>query len=202
MKRTLVVLVVLPPALFACSRKEEAAPKPIVTASASPMGMPAPPPGERPAPPAPAKPVVWTDPPGWQRVTPTSPMRKASYKIPAAPKDPEDAEMAVFSFGSEGGSIEDNIQRWTKQFPDAKPTDLKRSERQANGMTQTIVELEGTYSSGMPGSAPTPKPNFRMIGAVVETPGGKYFFKLTGPKKTVEASRSAFFSLLDSVKAG
>ncbi|HEX9298193.1 MAG TPA: hypothetical protein VF881_20275 [Polyangiaceae bacterium] len=198
MMRTLVVVVAFSSALGACSRKEDAAPKPIVTASANPVAMP--PPASPPPAAAPVRPVVWTDPPGWQRVAPTSPMRKASYKIPAAPKDPEDAEMAVFAFGSEGGSIEDNIQRWTKQFPDAKPGDVKRSERQANGMTQTIVELEGTYSSGMPGAAPTPKSNFRMVGAVVETPGGKYFFKLTGPKKTVEAARSAFFTLLDSVK--
>ena len=38
-----------------------------------------------------------------------------------------------------------------------------------------------------------------MIAAVVETSGGSYFFKLTGPQRTVEAARSAYLALLDSV---
>jgi hypothetical protein len=46
------------------------------------------------------------------------------------------------------------------------------------------------------------KPNFRMIAAVVETPAGSYFFKLTGPNRTVEAARSAYVTLLDSVSPG
>jgi len=146
--------------------------------------------------------MVWTDPVGWQRIAPSSSMRKATYKIPAAGKDPEDAEMAVFYFGpTEGGDTESNIRRWITQFPDVKPADVKRTERTSNGMKQTLVEVEGTFSgSGMPGSSSTPKPNFRLIGAVVETPAGKYFFKMTGPKKTVQGARDAYLALLDSVR--
>ena len=45
-------------------------------------------------------------------------------------KDPEDAEVAVFYFGAaKAGGTEANIQRWIGQFPDAKPTDMKRTER-------------------------------------------------------------------------
>lgn len=130
-------------------------------------------------------------------------MRKASYKVPAAAKDRDDGEMAVFYFRGEGGSTEANIQRWISQFPDAKPADIKRSQRTVGGMSQTIVEVEGTYASGMPGAAAsTPKAGYRLIGAVVETPAGPYFFKLTGPKTTVESARGAFLTMLDSVKAG
>jgi hypothetical protein len=146
--------------------------------------------------------VTWTDPSGWQRIAPSSSMRKATYKIPAAPKDPEDAEMAVFYFGQgEGGGTEANIQRWIGQFSDAKPSDVKRTERSPNGMKQTIVEVEGTYSGGMPGQQSAPKSNYRLIGAVVETPAGSYFFKLTGPKKTVDNARGAYMTLLDSVQS-
>jgi hypothetical protein len=145
--------------------------------------------------------MVWTDPPGWQKVPSSSPMRKATYRVPAAPGDADDGEMAVFYFRGEGGGTEANIQRWIGQFPDAKPEDAKRSQRTVGGLKQTIVELEGTYSSGMPGSPPTPKPQYRLIGAVVETSAGPHFFKLTGPKKTVEGARGAFFSMLDSVKS-
>jgi hypothetical protein len=130
-------------------------------------------------------------------------MRKATYKVPAAPKDAEDGELAIFYFRGEGGGVEPNIQRWINQFSDAKPTDAKRSQRTVSGMNQTIVEVEGTYAGGgMPGGPPaSPKPQYRLIGAVVETPAGPYFFKLTGPKKTVEAAKASFFALLDSVKS-
>jgi hypothetical protein len=131
-------------------------------------------------------------------------MRKATYKVPAAPKDAEDGELAVFYFRGEGGSTEANIQRWISQFPDTKPSDAKRTQRNVAGLSQTIVEVEGTYSSGMPGGPNTPsspKPQYKLIGAVVETPAGPYFFKLTGPKKTIEAARGTFLTMLDSVKA-
>jgi hypothetical protein len=131
-------------------------------------------------------------------------MRKAVYRIPKSGADGEDAELVVFHFGRhEGGDTEANIQRWIAQFADAKPSDVKRSERTANTMKQTIVEIDGTFTgSGMPGSTPTSKAKYRLIGAVVETPAGSYFFKLTGPKKTVETAHDAFYSLLDSVRAG
>jgi hypothetical protein len=151
---------------------------------------------------APVREIAWIDPAGWQKVPTTSPMRKATYRVPSAAKDADDAEMAVFYFKGEGGSTEANIQRWVGQFPDAKPADVKRTQRTAGGTTQTIVEVEGTYASGMPGGASTPKHDYRLIGAVVETPVGPYFFKLTGPKKTVDEARNSFFGMLDSVKPG
>jgi hypothetical protein len=129
-------------------------------------------------------------------------MRKASYKVPRLPKDPEDVEVAVFYFGSEAGGTEANIQRWIGQFSSAKPSDVKRTERTIQGMKQTVVEVEGVYASGMPGGDTTPKPAFRLLGAVVETPKGNYFFKMTGPKDSVSAVRDAFYGLLDSVRQG
>jgi len=203
-------LLVVPLALFvvsACSRKpEEPSESRSAPAEPKPPAAPSAPGADnRPsAPPGSAREIVWTDPAGWQKVPSGSPMRKATYKVPAAPKDPEDGELAVFYFRGEGGSTEANIQRWISQFPDAKPADTKRSQRTVSGMNQTIVEVEGTYSGGMPGgppSAATPKAQYRLMGAVVETPAGPYFFKLTGPKKTVEAAKSTFFTLLDSVKS-
>jgi hypothetical protein len=133
-----------------------------------------------------------------------SPVRKAWYKVPATSPDTEKADVTVFYFGEhEGGDSEANIQRWIGQFgDDTKPANIKRTERSANGMKQTTVEVEGTFKgSGMPGSAQAPKPNYRLLGAVVQTPVGSYFFKMSGPKKTVESARPGFFTLLDSVRS-
>jgi hypothetical protein len=128
-------------------------------------------------------------------------MRKATYRVPAAPNDSEDGEMAVFYFRGEGGSTEANIQRWISQFSDVLPSEVKRTQRNAGGLQQTLVEVEGTYASGMPGQPASPKPHYRLLGAVIETPVGPYFFKLTGPKKTVESARGAYLTMLDSIRA-
>jgi hypothetical protein len=147
--------------------------------------------------------IKWADPPRWQRQATTSPMRKASFKVPKEGADPEDGELSVFHFGKgEGGGIEPNVERWVGQFKGVDKQQVKRSDRSANGLVQHIVEIEsGTFSSGMPGGPTTPKENYALVGAIVEAPDGNWFFKLTGPKATVRRAHPEFFGLLDSVKA-
>jgi hypothetical protein len=147
--------------------------------------------------------ITWLDPPAFKRVPPSNPMRKASYVVPRAAGDGEDGELTVFYFGpKEGGSIDANVDRWVKQFGEVKPGDVKRADREANGLRQHTVELEsGTFSSGMPGGATKPKENFGLLGGIVEAPSGTYFFKLTGPSKTVKQAKPDFYKLLDSIKS-
>ena len=130
-------------------------------------------------------------------------MRKASYVVPRAAGDTEDGELTVFYLGpGQGGGIDANVDRWVKQFADAKPSDVKRADRQANGLRQHTIELaSGTFSAGMAmGGSGTPKPNYGLLGGIVEAPTGAYFFKLTGPSNTVNQAKTPFYQLLDSVK--
>ncbi|MBK7584982.1 MAG: hypothetical protein IPI67_32930 [Myxococcales bacterium] len=146
--------------------------------------------------------VTWDDPKLWKKLPPTSPMRNATYEVPAADGDKEAADVGVFYFGPDKpGVVERNVERWVQQFEGIDDTKVKKSERKANGLAQRIVEIEqGTYKSGMPGGPTTPKPDFAMIGAIVEAPSGSHFFKLVGPKATVARAKKPFFELLDSVK--
>ena len=41
--------------------------------------------------------------------------------------------------------------------------------------------------------------NYRLLGAILETPGGHVFFKATGPASTMEKARSEFERMIDSV---
>jgi hypothetical protein len=145
--------------------------------------------------------LEWSDPSGWVRLPQTSPMRVATYRVPHAPADKEDAELAIFHFGGgQGGAVEANLERWEKQFSDTKPGDAKRSERKVNGLNAHLLEIaSGTYAAMMPGQASGPKAGFGMIAAVVETPLGSYFVKLTGPSKTVKANHDAYFRLLETL---
>ena len=52
----------------------------------------------------------------------------------------------------------------------------------------------------MMGQPSGPKAGYRLLGAVVETPEGEVFFKLTGPVKTLAAAQSDFQSMLKSLK--
>lgn len=128
-------------------------------------------------------------------------MRKATYRIPKVKGDPEDAELGVFQFGGQGGSVEANVERWLKQFEGTKKSDVKRSERTVEGLRVHLLEVaSGTYASGMPGRPTEPKANYAMLGAIVEVPTGNWFFKLTGPKATVSKARADFNGLIDSIK--
>jgi hypothetical protein len=51
----------------------------------------------------------------------------------------------------------------------------------------------------MLGGAPTPHPHWTLLGAIVETSGSPYFFKMTGPQATVRAAHVAFDRLIESV---
>lgn len=144
----------------------------------------------------------WSDPGGWTRVASNSPMRLATYRVPKAVGDPEDGEFTVFHFGEgKGGEVKANLDRWERQFSDVKPGDAKRSERTVNGLKAHVLEIDrGTFASGMPSEAPRSNKGFGLIGAIVETPAGSYFFKLTGPEKTVKNAQGNFYTLLESVK--
>lgn len=134
-------------------------------------------------------------------------MRAASYVIPRAAGDSEDGECIVYYFGpGQGGGVEANVKRWIGQFrtPDGKPADdlAERTEWTANGVKLTQVDVSGTYlfkpAPMMPKAVE--KPGFRMLAVIAEAPQAPVFFKLTGPKKTVDGAQKAFRVMLDSVK--
>ena len=60
---------------------------------------------------------MYEAPAGWQKVDNPNPMRKATFKIPRAEGDPEDGEMSV---SLAGGTVDQNVQRWSGQFERGK----------------------------------------------------------------------------------
>lgn len=152
-------------------------------------------------------PITVHVPKGWVEKTPTGSMRKMQYSLPRAQSDAEDGEMAVFYFGrGQGGGVDQNIQRWIGQFtqPDGSPSQQKAKieKRHVSGMPVTTLDIKGTYhaQSMMTPSPPQSKPGFRMIAAVVETPEGSYFFKLTGPEKTIAQWAGSFQQFINSIR--
>jgi hypothetical protein len=182
------------------SSQTAAAPTPTAAAPAHTAAAPAHTAAERPqTPPPPSGPtdVTYDAPAKWQKLENTNPMRKATYKIPRAPGDPEDGELSV---SQAGGGMDQNVKRWVGQF--SQGADVKRTDKQVGELKVTVLELKGTYNgSGMPGATvATPKEHFTLLGAIVETTP-QTFFKLTGPDKTLAAAKADFNKLVDSLRA-
>lgn len=150
--------------------------------------------------------VVYEIPAGWQEEKPRSAMRQAQYRLARAEGDIEDGELAVFHFPGEGGSIRANVDRWVGQFSDENGQPLTEpellEEKTVNGTRVTIVGASGTYSASMGGpmSPRTEKPGFRMLAAIIETPDGPWFFKLTGPQATISKWEASFQEFTDSLR--
>lgn len=146
----------------------------------------------------------WTDPASWRRGTPSSAMRRAQYTVPGAGPN-TDGELTVFWFGAgQGGSIESNLSRWYGQFeqPDGRPSAAlaTRQSRTSHGLAVTVTRVEGRFTgSGMPGAAHAgPLDGYALLAAIVETPNGPWFFKLTGPRGTLAAAAPAFDEMVAS----
>ena len=104
----------------------------------------------------------------------------------------------------QGGGVDANIERWKGQVlgADGKPAPPRstsapgaacrlRSYRQHRVPTPAWA---ARWSGGKP------VPGYRLIGAIVEGPGGSVFFKLTGPAKTIAAQQKNFEQLLASIQ--
>ncbi len=142
--------------------------------------------------------IGWEAPKAWQSVPNANTMRKATFKIPKAPGDAEDAELTVTAAA---GGVDANIKRWSGQFGDAE---AKAEKRKPNGLDVTVVEIKGTFASGgmgMMGGPTTPKEKYMLLGAVVDGGDRQHFFKMTGPEKTVTAAKKDFDAFVASFRA-
>jgi hypothetical protein len=146
----------------------------------------------------------WTAPAGWKAGPPQT-MRAATYAVDAAPGDTTRSECVVYFFGAgQGGSVEANIERWKGQFTTAgKLAAAVVSKHTAHGIPMTTIDVAGEYSGlGGPLAPSKPVPGYRLLGAIVEGPGGNIFIKFTGPSKTIAANKAKFDSLLASFMKG
>lgn len=154
----------------------------------------------------PAGGLTWTMPAEW-KAEPARPMRAATYTVAPAPGDKDPAECGIFFFGAgQGGSVEDNIERWRNQIlaPDGKPSTSKIDKRADSGLNVTVIDSSGAYTGmGGPMAAGSRSvPGYRLLGAVVQGSGGNNIFvKFTGPTKTIAANQQKFYELLSSFRA-
>lgn len=174
----------------------------------APAPAPAPAPGEAPAPQPQAGGAAQGSagldfdlPADWQQEAPSNTMRLAQARIPG---EAGEGEFALFYFGpGGGGGTEANIQRWLGQVQPAPDTEPERETVQVGeDLTAHTVVARGTLTPSpmsMRGGTPEPQPGHMLLGAVVEGPGGPWFFKVTGPAETIEPYREEFFEMVQAL---
>jgi len=140
-------------------------------------------------------------PAGWTPQVPSSAMRLAQF---TAGSREGNADAAVFHFGlAGGGSVQDNIDRWTSQFLDdaGKPARAVAEKGTASGMPVTWVALDGRYARGVgtgPQGAAAAHQSLRV--AVLETPKGNLFFQLWGDRAAVAKQEGPFRLMVRSLR--
>lgn len=141
-------------------------------------------------------------PPDWIQIETASPQQLDHYGLPRTPGDPEDAELSVYYFVDDTVTVESTLELWTNQMlqPDGRPPSEMASTTNFDvaDLSVTVLDVPGIYSAEVQPNSGMHyyKRDFRLKAAVVETPEGPYFFKLTGPSQTVADSEVEFNALL------
>ena len=152
-------------------------------------------------------PFTFQIPAGWVEAQPRSRMRKAQFTLPRSGDDSEDGELTVFYFGTgQGGSTEANINRWIGQIsqPDGSSSRAKAKIIRGDvlGFKMTQVDVSGTLqASRMPGVPQrAARAGYRLLGVVLESSEGPWFFKLVGPKRTIGKWANSFQKFIEGAK--
>ena len=143
-------------------------------------------------------------PEAWESQRPASSMRRAQVVVKPAEGDADPAELTVFAFPGGAGTVEANVARWRDQFQDesGKAPPIKSDTRKGKNTDVTFVEVAGRYVAAVMPGAPqrNDKPNYRLLGAIVQTPQAAFFLKMVGPDATMKAAKPAFDELIASMK--
>lgn len=140
--------------------------------------------------------------PLWSAETPASRMRAAQFALPAADGDEQGGELVLFAGFM--GPVDQNIQRWIGQIQNPVAEPIVETAT-IGDFTVTKLDVTGTYATTMGGAPmlggdPVQMPGYRMLAAVIQRGDDFWYWKLTGPRNTLEQWKSSFDAMLESMK--
>lgn len=149
--------------------------------------------------------LTMTVPIGWVAQTvPPGPMApKRVYTLPRADGDEEDGMVRITHFPGMKGMDKANIDRWLAQVLQTDGTPSTRDDAdikviEGGHVRLTLVDVSGAVKATM---RATPRPNSRMIAAIVDHPQGPHFVVATGSIGTIQRWEGAIRAFLDSATA-
>lgn len=146
-----------------------------------------------------------TAPETWIRKEPKVKIIDHEFEVPPAEGDELAGRVTVMGAG---GSVEENIDRWYRQFtqPDGRDTkDVAKpvEELEIAGQEVHLVDVTGTYLDKPPfaGGKGVRRENYRMLAAIIVTQeAGNYFVKLYGPNQTVTDQEEGFKKMIEGLR--
>lgn len=148
-------------------------------------------------------------PESWKQNKTDGRMRVLHFVIPKEKGDKHDGEVLVFFFGKGGGGgVDANITRWKGMIapPAGKSIDdvSKVEKTKAGEVPVTILDAAGTYTHKArpfdPNEKGEKRPDYRLIGIIIESANGPYFVRITGPAKTIEANKKGIDAWVKGMK--
>ena len=151
--------------------------------------------------------LKFTIPSKWKIEMVESPARGGQWRVPPLHGAGEGGEVVAFYFGpGVGGSAKENIEAWIGTMFNAEghPAAAEVKHHETGGFKISQVVIFGTYNQvvSLPGVPPVPKPNYGLLGAVIENPQGNIYWRFTGPEALITANLPLFNKVIDSVKPG
>ena len=137
----------------------------------------------------------------WSRETPSSSMRVAQYKIDYIKGS---GQLVVFS--GIGGSPDENIERWYKQFKSESNLSIaeiaSKWEIVKEELNIKFVHFKGTYlKSDMRMNSVTEElKDYALLAAIISGANEPYYFKMTGPSSLIKSQISLFESFINSIQ--
>lgn len=143
-----------------------------------------------------------TAPESWVRQEPRTRIVEHEFKVEPVEGDDEAGRVTVMGAG---GGIDANIERWRAQFAATDDGQIPKADvkkRTIAGQDVHVVDISGTYLDKpgpfVPGPG-IPRPNYRMLAAIIQTKKGDYFIKFYGPERTIAAGQDAFKVMLEGL---
>ncbi|MEZ4296212.1 MAG: hypothetical protein R3B70_14670 [Polyangiaceae bacterium] len=181
--------------LAACRDKPQEVSTPVASAASKPV----------------VPPLTYELPGTWPKVAESQiSAKRATFKVPRAGADTEDAELTVYFFGTGSqGDADKNFSEWFSQFDGNAAATAARTTLDSPAGKVDTVEVAGTYKVALgPTVGPKKraamqmvKDNWRLYGAVVRTKDrGNWFFKLTGPNETVQSAKGSLEASLQAAR--
>ena len=129
----------------------------------------------------------------WERMTPSSPVRRAQFRVPNPVGDEGFVIFYRFLQGT-GGSVDRNIQRWYSHFKEPNEALGAKIELKTNGERRLYYfRASGTYLGGA-GEIP----DYALYGAILEDPWTRVFIRMLAPRNLAADNESAFRRLIEN----
>lgn len=150
--------------------------------------------------------LTFTIPAKWKIEMVESPTRGGQWRVPPLKPDGEWGEVVAFYFGpGVGGTPKENVEAWVGTMFNAEghPAAYEIKKHTTGAFRISQVVMFGTYneSISMAGVPPQLRPNYGLLGAVIENSQGNIYWRFTGPEALITANLPLFNKVVDSVKA-